>query len=94
MIQRMELESKLPPNSKTQEENENEEMSLFNILNPGLAAGGFPIPTLLLLGSHEIGHRGVTIPPHMMKALSPPRTPGRAPNLVREHPFLEQNNFI
>lgn len=40
MIQRKELASKFPPNSKTQEENENAEMSLFNILNSVLAAGG------------------------------------------------------
>ena len=35
MIQRTEVASKSFPEGKTQEQKENEEMSLFNALNPG-----------------------------------------------------------
>ena len=64
MIQRRELASKPLPNSKTQEEKENEEVGLFNGLNPGnpgLAAGRFFPVTTMLLGTPIIGPRGVTV---------------------------------
>ena len=60
------MASKLLPDSKTQEEKKNEEMSLINALNlgnTGLAAGRFPPPPPLLLDTPEIEPRGLTVPP-------------------------------
>ena len=66
------MTSKPLPYSKTQEEKKNEEMSLFNALNlggPGLAAGRFPLPPLLLLDTPEVGPRGGTAPPPYDKGM-------------------------
>ena len=70
-----ELTSNPLPDSKTQEEKENEKMSLFNALNPGdrgLAAERFLPPPPLLLDTPEIGPRGVTAPPLYDKGMVSP----------------------
>lgn len=51
--------------SKTQEEKENEELNLFNALNPGdpgLSIGRLPLQLLPLLDKPKIGPRGATAP--------------------------------
>ena len=65
MMQSREVASKRLPNSKTQEEKENE-MSLFNALFPGdeeLAAWRLPPSALLLPDTPEIEPREATAPP-------------------------------
>ena len=61
-----ELTSNPLPDSKTQEEKENQDMNLFNALNPGdpgLAAGGFPLPLSPLLDTPEMESKGERAPP-------------------------------
>lgn len=65
-IQRRELVSNsYPPDTKTQDKKESEEMRLFNVLNlgdPGLGAERFASPPSLLLDRSAMGLRGVTAP--------------------------------
>ena len=66
MVPRREGASKPLPEIKTQEENENEKISLINALNPGdtgLVAGGSPPSPPSLLVTPEIGPRKPKVPP-------------------------------
>lgn len=56
MVTRKELASKPLPYSKKQKEKENEDMSIFKVLNlgdPGLVEEGFPLPPPPLLEGQQ-----------------------------------------
>ena len=78
MVQRREGTSKPPHDSKTQEEEENEELSLVNALNPGearLAAGRPALTPPPLLAIPELGPREPTGPPlYDKEQVSPSKT--------------------